>query len=287
GRWRSQLDRHDAGDGHDHRIGVHALRRAGDLRARGEDSSGGRIRNGKPAGARGPRAFRGGVKSQEEAMKSNPLRILLQTTTPERPDDWSIRSFSLLRRHLESGGAGQGWPVAVTARNREASGSGSDPVLAAIDKSDFDELWLFALDSGGGLTAEEAAAIGRFRRRGRGLVTARDHQDVGCSLCSIRGVGTANRFHSRNPEPQPSRRKRDDRETAGITWPNYPSGNNGDFQKIEALDPVHPLLHDPENRRRTLEFFPAHPHEGAVSAPPGDDSARVIAVGRSVSTRRP
>lgn len=220
-------------------------------------------------------------------MKSNPLRILLQTTTPARPDDWSIGSFSLLRRHLEAGGAGQGWHVAVTARNREASGSGSDPVLAAIDRSEFDELWLFALDSGGGLTAEESAAIGRFRRRGRGLVTARDHQDLGCSLCSLRGVGPANRFHSRNPESQPSRRKRDDRETAGISWPNYHSGNNGDFQKIEAAEPVHPLLHDPENRSRTLEFFPAHPHEGAVSAPPGDDSARVIAVGHSTSTGRP
>src|SRR5512141_2391284 len=104
-------------------------------------------------------------------MSSDALRILFQTTTPARPDDWSVDSFSLLRGQLETFGA-QGRAVAVTLRNRDVSGSGSDPLLAEIDRSDFDELWLFALDSGSGLTAEECAAIGRFRRRGGGLVMA-------------------------------------------------------------------------------------------------------------------
>jgi hypothetical protein len=220
-------------------------------------------------------------------MNSSALRILLQTTTPANPDDWSIDSFSLLRRQLETFGA-QGRPVVVTARNREVSGSGNDPVLAEIDRSEFDELWLFALDSGAGLTAEEYAAIGRFRRRGGGLVTARDHQDMGSSLCSLRGgVGAANRFHSRNREADTSRWEADDRETATISWPNYHSGRNGDFQRITAIAPVHPLLVDPENRKRTLEFFPSHPHEGAVTAPPENESARVIAVSQSAASGRP
>ncbi len=220
-------------------------------------------------------------------MNSNELRILLQTTTPARHDDWTVDSFSLLREHLEASGA-PGRPVAVTARNREVSGSERDPVLATIDESDFDELWLFALDSGAGLTAEECAAIGRFRRRGGGLVTARDHQDVGSSLCSLGdGVGAANHFHGRNPEADASRRGADDRETAAISWPNYHSGSNGDFQRITAIEPVHPLLLDPDDPGRTLEFFPAHPHEGAVSAPPQDESARVIAIGRSTASGRP
>jgi hypothetical protein len=47
------------------------------------------------------------------------------------------------------------------------------------------------------------------------------------------------------------------------------------------------LLRDPENPARTLEYFPAHPHEGAVGAPPGDASARVIATGRSAASGRP
>jgi hypothetical protein len=220
-------------------------------------------------------------------MNSSELRILLQTTTPANPDDWSVDSLSLLRQQLEASGA-RGRPVVVTARNREVSGSGCDPVLAEIDRSDFDELWLFALDSGAGLTAEECAAIGRFRRRDGGLVTARDHQDMGSSLCCLGGgVGAANHFHSRNQEADASRRGADDRETTTISWPNYHSGLNGDFQRITAIEPVHPLLLDPNNRKRTLEFFPSHPHEGAVSAPPQDESARVIAVGHSTASGRP
>ena len=220
-------------------------------------------------------------------MESNPLRILLQTTTPGRPDDWSIESFSLLRRELEKSGK-DGHPVVVTARNREVSASGSDPILARIDRSDCDELWLFALDSGGGLTAGECAAIDRFWRQGGGLVTARDHQDLGSSLGSLPcGLGLANHFHSLNPEADVSRRGADDFETAAISWPNYHSGKNGDFQRIAAIEPVHPLLIDPADPTRTLEFFPSHPHEGAVGAPPDCQSARVIAVGRSAATGRP
>jgi hypothetical protein len=220
-------------------------------------------------------------------MTRNPLRILLQTTTPGRPDDWSIESFSLLRRELERSGRDDR-PVVVTARNREVAASGSDPILAGIDRLDCDELWLLALDSGAGLTAAESAAIDRFWRRGGGLVTARDHQDVGSSLCSLPcGVGLANHFHSVNPEPDASRRGADDGGTASISWPNYHSGRNGDFQRITAFEPVHPLLLDPDNPGRALEFFPSHPHEGAVAAPPGDPSARVIAAGRSAATGRP
>src|SRR5262249_1793258 len=125
-------------------------------------------------------------------MSSTPIRILLQTTMPEAPDSWTIDSFSLLRRELEASDHGR--PVVVTARNREVSASGGDPVLAGIDDSDFDELWLLAFDPGGALSADECAAIGRFQRRGGGLVTARDHQDLGTSLCSLGGVGAANHF---------------------------------------------------------------------------------------------
>src|SRR6266496_1459434 len=126
----------------------------------------------KPAASRRRKMGRG------RAMNSRTLRILLQTTTPAKRDDWSIDSLSLLRRELEALRV-EGQPVIVTARNREVSGSGSDPVLAGIDRSDFNELWLFGLDVDAGLTAEESAAIGRFRRRGGGLVTVRDHQDMG------------------------------------------------------------------------------------------------------------
>src|SRR6266496_2271339 len=49
-------------------------------------------------------------------------------------------------------------------------------------------------------------------------------------------------------------------EPTTISWPNYHSGSNGDFQRITAIEPAHPLLLDPDNRKRTIEFFPSHPH---------------------------
>jgi hypothetical protein len=35
----------------------------------------------------------------------------------------------------------------VTARNREVDSEGNDPILGGLDTTDFDELWLFAVDT--------------------------------------------------------------------------------------------------------------------------------------------
>src|SRR5437879_1216557 len=111
------------------------------------------------------------------AIMAKPIRILLQTTIPFTEDDWHIGRFSRLASALESMDG-----VEVTARNRETPSGRTDPVLGALDRSDFDEMWLFAVDTGEGLNAEECAAIGRFRQRGGGLMVTRDHMDLGCSV---------------------------------------------------------------------------------------------------------
>lgn len=212
-------------------------------------------------------------------------RILLQTTIPFIEDDWHVGRFSELRRHLDSLRDSEGNKLyAVTARNREANGNGDDPMLSMLDESDSDQLWLFAVDSGGGLSKKDCEGITRFRQRGGGIFSARDHQDLGVSICSIGGIGTAHYFHSKNREPDESRHYRDDTETTSIDYPNYHSGSNGDFQRIEPVGQVHELL-----RRDTgdaIEFFPAHPHEGSVGEPPDEPSARVIARGTSSITGR-
>lgn len=206
-------------------------------------------------------------------------RILIQTTIPEIEDDWHVGRFSILADYLaglkdHAGGA----LYEVTARNRAPLGA-PDPVLSALDTSAYDQLWLFAVDVGDGLTSEDCAAIGRFRARGGGLMVTRDHQDLGSSICSLGGVGKAHHFHSINPEPD-DRCCRDDLETAYIDWPNYHSGANGDFQTILAQD--HPLLRD--GAGGLIRFLPAHPHEGAVSAPADEPLAHVIATGVSAVT---
>lgn len=215
-----------------------------------------------------------------------PIRILLQTTIPPIADDWNIARFSMLRDHLAGLTDDSGAPLyEITARDRTPPGA-PDPVLSTLDQSDYDELWLFAVDTGDGLHEEDCAAIGRFRRMGRGLLVTRDHMDLGSSVCTLGGVGNAHFFHSKNAEPDPARRTVDDRETSYILWPNYHSGANGDFQEIAVADPPHPLLIDPTAPGGLIRYLPAHPHEGAVGAPADDPSARVIATGTSKASGR-
>ena len=214
---------------------------------------------------------------------TDPIRILLQTTIPYTADDWHIGRFSLLRAHLAGlRDEAEQRLCAVTARDREADGAGDDPVLSRLDESEFDELWLFAMDTGGGLSAHDCAGITRFRQRGGGLLVARDHQDLGSSVCTLGGVGGAHFFHTRNPDPDPARRRRDDQETTSIDWPNYHSGSNGDYQRVHAALPAHPLMRrGAQSDDDVIEFFPAHPHEGAVGVPEGEQHARVVATGES------
>jgi len=211
-------------------------------------------------------------------------KILLQTTIPAIEDDWNIGRFSMVKKHLESLKGRDGKPLyEVTARNRD-SATGDDPVLSNLDRSDFDELWLFAVDTGDGLTSNDCAAITRFRQRGGGILSMRDHFDLGSSLCTIGGVGAAHYFHSKHPDPDPTRARRDDQETRSIDYPNYHSGSNGDYQTIKPEGELHELLRRPNGS--AIEYFPAHPHEGGIGAPENNDSARVIATGKSQATGR-
>jgi hypothetical protein len=214
-----------------------------------------------------------------------PTRILLQATTGATDNDWTIDRFSLLRKVLEAQTSEDGMPLFdVTARNR--LGPESDPVLSTLDRSEFDELWLFAVDSGEGLAASDCDGIARFWKRGGGLLTTRDHEDVGVSVRNLGRIGDAHFFHSVNREPDASRHEPDDTETTSISWPNYHSGRNGDLQSILAVEPLHELLRNPASASGKVEYFPAHPHEGVVGVPAGEQNARVIATGRSLTTGR-
>lgn len=215
---------------------------------------------------------------------TTPARILLQTTIPTTEDDWSIARFSLLRDFLAGLEDDLGGKLfEVSARDRGQPGA-ADPELSTLDRSGYDAMWLFAVDAGDGLTEEDCAAIGRFRQRGGGLMVTRDHMDLGSSVCTLGGVGAAHFFHSKNPDPDEGRRAIDDPFTPTILWPNYHSGANGDFQDVEAAGALHPVMTDPAAPDGRLRYLPAHPHEGAVGAPPDDPSARVIVTGTSKVT---
>ena len=200
-------------------------------------------------------------------------KILLQTTIPFAEDDWNVSRFSLLREALVADGH------EVVARNEELDAKRDDHVVVRLPDSDFDQLWLMAVDTGDGLTQAESDAVIEFRKRGGGVVTARDHQDLGLCLRHLGSLGQFNHFHTFNLEP--GRTENDDQDNPNISYPNYHSGANGDYQKIVARGPVHPLLKTTKANAGVIEYFPAHPHEGAVGVPEGIAFARVIATGTS------
>jgi hypothetical protein len=201
-------------------------------------------------------------------------KILLQTTIPAHSDDWDVTRFSLLADELRAAGH------EVIARNR-ANRGGDDPVLSHVDDLGYDQVWLMAVDVGDGLTASDAYAIRRFRENGGGVLTARDHQDLGCCLSRLGSLGVVNEFHDKTVDPATMC---DDQDTPTISWPNYHSGANGDYQPVLAEEPVHALLRTDQTANGRIEWFPAHPHEGLVSA--NVPFATVLAQGRSIATGR-
>jgi hypothetical protein len=217
---------------------------------------------------------------------SKPTKILMQTTIPTVEDDWSIARFSRLRGLLAGLRDLSGTALfEVTARDRGPVGI-PDPVLSNLNNLDFESLWLFGVDTGDGLTKEDCQGISLFRQRGGGILATRDHMDLGCSLCSLGGIGDAHHFHSQNVDPDASRRVNDDPYTTNILWPNFHSGANGDFQEIAIVEPIHPVLTDPNSPGGRIRFLPSHPHEGDVGAPTSEPSARAIATGKSQVTGR-
>jgi hypothetical protein len=222
----------------------------------------------------------------EDSSLAAPIKILLQTTISFTQDDWHIGRFGLLRDYLASLKTPQDTPATlVEARDRAPVGQ-PDPVLTDLDTSDYDELWLFAVDTGDGLTPEDCQGISRFRKRGGGLLVTRDHNDLGSSVCNLGGIGAAHYFHSKNADPDPARLVNDDQDNPDIQWPNYHSGANGDYQEIRAVGAPHVLLSDPTSSDGVIHYLPSHPHEGGVGAPTDDPTARVIATGKSMVTGR-
>ena len=186
-------------------------------------------------------------------------KILLQTTIPFAEDDWNVARFSLLREALVADGH------EVVARNEELDANGNDEVLVQLPDSDFDQLWLMAVDAGDGLTEAESNAIIEFRKRGGGVVTARDHQDLGLCLSHLGSLGQFNHFHTYNREP--GRSENDDQDNPNISYPNYHSGANGNYQKISSEGVVHPLLKSAKANGGTIEYFPAHRTKVRLASP--------------------
>ncbi|MEL7003038.1 MAG: hypothetical protein AAFN93_09930 [Bacteroidota bacterium] len=204
-------------------------------------------------------------------------KILIKTTVEDDENDWCVNRFELLQNTLKSAGYN------VESRDRLNDRFGNDIDFQALTSSDYDQLWVFAVEGkDGGLTMNDAENIDAFRRQGKGCMLTRDHMNVGNTLVNIPEIGLAHHFHSVNPEPDKERQKRDDTVNMKLDWPNYHSGLNGSVQEIEIMDHGHPLI---QSKNDFIRYFPTHPHEGAISIPKGTEQfASVIAKGKSKLT---
>ncbi|MBN8830918.1 MAG: hypothetical protein J0G94_09885 [Sphingomonadales bacterium] len=213
-------------------------------------------------------------------MSPAPIKILLQTTIVPTDNAWSIARFGQLAKLLAAQVTEEGTPrYHVVARDR-CRVDEPDPVLSTLDSSGFDQLWLFAVDFGDGLTTEDCAAILRFHNGGGGLMITRDHMDLGSSICGLGDIGGVHYFHTHNPNPDVAAHVRDDLDTTHISWPNFHSGRNGDYQLIIPIMPIHPVLFDPASPTGAIRHLPSHPHEGGVLTP-NERGARIIVRGQS------
>jgi hypothetical protein len=191
--------------------------------------------------------------------------ILLQTTIGAATGEWDAARFSRLAELLRSEGHD------VVCRDREPLEDGSDAVLSQLPASNFTQLWLIAADTGNGLAPADVRGILRFRERGGGVLTARDDKNRGASLLNLGAIGTVNNFHTYNRE----------RGRRGLRH----SGKKGDYQRIVPAHPVHELLHTEKSPSGVVQFFPAYPHEGALSVPNNMPYARVIATSAGNNAR--
>jgi len=120
----------------------------------------------------------------------------------------------------------------ITARDRENLASGDDRILSKLDETDFDQLWLFGVDVGGGLG-------GWIARRSADSVSVAAPSLLRATIKTwgfpfAHSAASVPRITSTpgTPNPIPNGVFADDIETPGISWPNYHSGSNGDFQRV-------------------------------------------------------
>lgn len=206
-------------------------------------------------------------------------KILLQSTVQRGADQWHIGRFSGLCALLRETGHD------VEARDREPASDGSDPILSSVLDRGFDQVWLFALDHGNGLGPGDVRALLRFREQGGGMLTARDHQDVGCSLLNLGTLGAINHFHSYNRAGN-----RAGTYGAADELQTAPPVPRSDWEKayatVTATVPLHDVMRTQRSPSGAIEHFPPHPHEGAISVPEGAGFARVVATGTNLATGR-
>lgn len=147
----------------------------------------------------------------------------------------------------------------------------------SVNLTDFDQVWLFAIDFSDPISASEIAAIENYMNGGGGLFATGDHGILGRAMCGniprVKDMRYWNDTSSNDDinEVSMSGRRRNDTNTPrpGQSIANTFEHQSDKFpQKISVrtfgLGNPHPLLSISTNIRASgiIEIMPDHPHEG-------------------------
>ena len=178
-------------------------------------------------------------------------------------------------------------PIVKTASRYAAAGSDftsfdfNDPTNGLL-KSRYDAVFLFGFDSenSGNLPQPQIDAIARFMQAGGGVFATGDHQTLGAALSgNVPRVRNMRKWKNVDAPPHVSNTDRHSTNLSGADeteefddqsdaipqrlYVNYRTQAGG-TATIDRL--AHPLL-QMVGRRRVLEVFPDHPHEGECRVP--------------------
>ena len=160
-------------------------------------------------------------------------------------------------------------------------------MLSRLGDGAFDELWLFAVDTGQGLTPREREALFEFHARGGGILTARDHQDLGASLCGIPCSAPWSTFTVFSPRA----RRRGASPTMTTRRSRGPTttlaGTAICSRSSPRAPPIRSCSATGTRPRGDPRPVPRAPARGGGGPPPGDPSTRVVAEGHSTRTGAP
>jgi hypothetical protein len=212
---------------------------------------------------------------QYDGLPFHGLKQVLATLTAD-PYHWVRFEVTTVHRHTDPSADHDGLDLA-----------------AALQLGDFDELWIYSIQSGPGLTAPELAAARKFMdvHRGGVLITG-DHDDLGMAFGNLPRAGKMRLLPA--PPAAPPKWNSTLRSGANAAY-DFEDQSDSTPQPLSLTwywggflsRRPHPLLCSPMG---PIDIFPDHQHEGEAVAPapvpasewPGGVSAEVIARGTIV-----
>lgn len=180
----------------------------------------------------------------------------------------------------------------VTLAHRGAIINSPNPVVVnhissfnfatSVDLNDFDQVWLFAISSGGSIAANEISAIEDYMNKGGGLFATGDHGSLGRTMCGSIPRVQDMRYWSNTPagsnndtnEVSMSGRRRND---TNQPRPGNSIADTFDHQSDNIPQTIavrtfqngmpHPLLSIKKALRPSgiIDIMPDHPHEGEAA----------------------